>query len=74
MGNTFTSLPKLFVGEMVIKWMDSHIKVVSQFSKVVKWNKYNQQIELIYISRDKWMNILTRVDFSKLCHIIKNFP
>ena len=53
--------------------MKSHIQVVDQFSKVVKWNKDNQQMEPMYIARKEWMNILSYVDFSKLCHVIKYF-
>ena len=30
-------------------------------------------MEPMYIARDKWMNILSYVDFSKLCHAIKYF-
>ena len=54
--------------------MNKHIKVVAQLSKVVKWDKYNQQMEPMYISRLKGKNILSYVDFSKLCHVIKSFP
>ena len=53
--------------------MNSHIKVVSQLSKVVKWNKYNQQMEPIYVARETGRNILIYVDFSKICYIIKSF-
>ena len=28
----------------------------------------------MYISGEKWINILSRVDFSKLCHVTKYFP
>ena len=53
MDDTFTSLTKLYVDEMIKKWMNSHIKVVVQLSKVVKWNKDNQQIEQMYIAKEK---------------------
>ena len=33
--------------------MNSHIKVVDQLSKVVKWNKENQQMEPMHIEREK---------------------
>ena len=42
MDDTFTSLPKLFVDEIIQKRMNFHIKVVDQLLKVVKWNKNNQ--------------------------------
>ena len=38
----FTLLPKLFFDKMIKKWMNSHIKVVAQLSKAVKWNRYNK--------------------------------
>ena len=44
MDETCTSLNKLSVGEMIKKLMNYHIKVVDQLSKVVKWNKDNQQM------------------------------
>ena len=53
MDDTFTSLPKLFVDEIVNYWINSHIKVVAQLSKVVKWNVENQEMEQRYISRVK---------------------
>ena len=74
MYDTFKSLPKLFVDKMIKKWMNFHIKVMDQLSKFIKWNKYNQQMEPMYISREEWMNILSCVDFFKLCHVIKYFP
>ena len=53
--------------------MNSHIKVVAQLSKVVKRNKQNQHMEEMYIAREKIKNILSYVDFSKLCHVITYF-
>ena len=74
MYDTFKSLPKLFVDKMIKKLMNFRIKVMDQLSKFIKWNKYNQQMEPMYISREELMNILSCVDFAKLCHIINNFP
>ena len=54
--------------------MNSHIKIVAQLSKPVKWKNDNQQMEPRYIKREEWMNIPSYVDFSKLCHVIKYFP
>ena len=47
---------------------------MAKLSKVVKCNKDNQQMEPMYIPIEKWVNILSCVDFSKLCHVIKYFP
>ena len=44
MDDTFTIFPDLFVYEMIKKIMSSHIKVVAQLSKVVKWIKDQQQM------------------------------
>ena len=33
------------------KWMNKNIKVVYQLSKLVKFNKENQQMEQIYLAR-----------------------
>ena len=48
----FTSLPKLFVDEIIKKRMNSHIKVMAQLSKDVNWNKYNQKMKPMYIERE----------------------
>ena len=53
--------------------MKYHIKVVAQLSKVLRWNKYDQQIEPMYIVREEYMSILGYVDFEKICHVIKYF-
>ena len=53
--------------------MNSHIKVLSQSSKGVKWNIKNQRMENIYNATETKGNILSYVDFSKLCHIITYF-
>ena len=39
MDDTFISLPKLFVDQMIKKWMTSHVKVVARLSKLIKWGK-----------------------------------
>ena len=46
---------------------------MAQLSKVVKWNKENQQMEQTDISREKGENILRYVDYSKLCYVITYF-
>ena len=63
MYDTFTSAPKLFVDKMIKKWMNSHIKVVAQLAKFVKWNKDNKKKEPMYISIEEWMNILNYIYF-----------
>ena len=65
MDDTFTSFPKLFVYEMIKKWMNSHIKIVDHLSKVVKLIKENQHTEQMHIARQKGKNIMSYVDFSK---------
>ena len=54
--------------------MFEYVKVMSQFSNVVKWNKQDDDTESILIAREKGGNIISYVDFSKICHVIKYFP
>ena len=44
MDETLKYLPKLFVDKMIKEWMFEHVKVVSQFSTVVKWKKESDEI------------------------------
>ena len=53
--------------------MFEYVKVVSQFSNVVKWNKEGDDTESILIAREKGGNIISYVDFSKNNHVIKCF-
>ena len=46
---------------------------MSHVLRVNVWNKYNQQMENIYNTRKKLKNILSYVDFEKLCVVIKIF-
>ena len=57
-----------------LKWTNAQIQIVAQLSKVNVRNKYNQQVEQMYNEREEIINILSYVDFSKLCNIIKFFP
>ena len=74
MDGTFTSLPKLFVDEM-IKKDELPCQSCGSVIKFLKYNRENQKIEPMFIAREEWMNILSYVDccFSKLCHVIKYF-
>ena len=51
MNDIFTSLPNLSVYEMIKEWMSSDIKFVAQLSKVLNFNKENQEMGLIFIAR-----------------------
>ena len=73
MDETLALLPNLFVNKMIKKWMNPRIKVVSQLSEVVKLNKENQQMEPMYMAREIGRNILSYVDISKICYVIKYF-
>ena len=53
--------------------MKLHVQIVDQLSKFNLWNKDNKIMELMYNAREKMMNILSCVDFVKLCHTIKYF-
>ena len=54
--------------------MFEKIDVVSQLSNLVKWNKESYEMESMLISREKGENIISYVDLSKICHVIKCFP
>ena len=54
--------------------MNSHIKVVAPLSKVLKWNKENQQMSPMYVAREIGRNILSCVDFSNICYVINYLP
>ena len=68
----FDSFSKLFVDQMVRIWMNSHIQIIDQLSKVNVWNKENEQVEQIFHAREALMNILIYLNFSKLCYSINN--
>ena len=57
MDETLTSFPTIFVNKIVKKWDNSHIKVVSQLSIFLKWNRENQLTESLYraIGKDSWV-------------------
>ena len=56
------------------KCMNKHIKVVYQLSKLVKCNKENQQMEKMYVERERGRSILSYVGFSKKVNVITSFP
>ena len=47
---------------------------MAQLSKFVKWKTENQQMEPMYVAREKAKSVLIYVDFSKICYLIKSFP
>ena len=47
---------------------------MSKLSQVNVWIKNNQKMEVIYNAREHMKNILSHVDFAKLCQVIKYFP
>ena len=54
--------------------MFEYVKVVSQSSNVVKWNKESNYTESMLIAREKRKTIMSYIDFSKRCHKIRCFP
>ena len=53
--------------------MNKDIKVMAQSSNFVKWTKENQLMEPMYVARERDINILNYIDFSKICDEIKYF-
>ena len=49
-------------------------KSCSSVIKSCKKEQKNQLREPMYVAREKWKNILSYVDFSKICNVIKSFP
>ena len=45
-----------------------------QLSKIDVWNKHSQKMEQMYNGREDLKNILSYVDFTILCNVIKQFP
>ena len=74
MDESLQDFPKLFVGKMIKDWMFDYVKVVSRFSNVAKWNKESDYMESMLIAREKRKNIISYVDYSKFCHMIRRFP
>ena len=54
--------------------MFEHVKFVSQLSNFLKQNKDSDEMKSMLIAREKKKNIISYVDFSKICHVIKCFP
>ena len=73
MDESLKDFPKLFVYKMK-KQMFEKIDVVSQLSNVLYWGKDSDEMESMLISREKRENIISYVDLSKICHVIKCFP
>ena len=74
MGEIFTFLPKLSVDQIIKKWVNSYIKVVEQLIKFVKRNKYNQQMDPMYVEKETGRNNLSCVCFSNILYVINSFP
>ena len=53
MDETLKYLPKLFVDKMIKECMFEHVKVVSQLSRLVKWNKESDEMESMLIAREE---------------------
>ena len=70
----FVSLLNVFVKKILMKWTNANIQIVAQISKANVWNKDNQKMKQMYNVIEKLMNILSHVNFSKLCNIMHNFP
>ena len=59
---------------MISKCILKHVKVLAQLSRVVDWNKESEKIESIFIAGYERENIISYVDFSKICQVINCFP
>ena len=66
--------PELFVDRMIKTYIFEYVKVVSQLSNFVKWNKESDDMESIVIAREERENIISYVDYSKIFHVVRSFP
>ena len=66
MYKSLQDLPKLFVDKMLKDWMFEYVKFVSQSSNVVKRNRESDDMESMLTAREKWRNIISYVDFTKI--------
>ena len=53
MYKSLQDLPKLCIDKMIREWIFEYVKVISQLSNVVKWNKEINDTESILISIEK---------------------
>ena len=74
MDESLQDFPQLFVDKMIKYWVFEYVKVVSQFSNGVNWNKESDDLESMLIAREKGGNIISYVYFSEFCHVIRCFP
>ena len=56
---------------MIKEWIFEHVKVVDQFSRVVNYNKESDEMESMFIAREEREHIISYIDFSRVCHVIK---
>ena len=55
-------------------WIIDHIQAVDQLSKLYVWNKHKQKKEHMHIGGEEEENILSCVDFTRTCNLIRRFP
>ena len=59
---------------MIKGWMFEHLKVLVHLTRVVNCNKESDEMESMFIAGKKRKNIISYVDCSRICHVIKCFP
>ena len=74
LSDTFVSFTKLCDNKNLEPWINANIQIVAQLSKIDVWNKYGQKVEQMYNQREYLKNILSCIDFNRLCNVIKQFP
>ena len=53
--------------------MFQYVKVLYQLLNVVKWNKKSDNMEAMLIAREEIKIIISYVDYSKTCRVIRIF-
>ena len=69
MEDKFVSFLELLFKQMLEPCINANTQIVAQLSKLNVQNQHNQQTEQMYNDREELKNILSYVDFSKLCKL-----
>ena len=67
------TLPEMFVKNMVFLWIEENVQVVEKLSRIDVWKQISHKKDRMCIVSEGVNNILSYVDFSKLCHVILMF-
>ena len=67
------SFPKLFVKNILEPWINADLQIVAHLSKIYARNKHSKETEQTYNGREYLKNILSSVDFTRVCNVMQKF-